>query len=224
MKKELLFIGGTREIIKLENDFLGRSSFRLKFVETLAEAVGYLKRNSVDLIVVDLQLPDAQAEIVLQELAVFIDQGNLPAIAVSATVEPEFKIKCAEAGVKALLPKPLDLPKLVSEISHLLGAEIRQHQRFLVQIEIEGHDLFHGHRFWGTSEDVSISGILVQSKDDVAPGTKVNICFSLPKIGKRFNVEGEVVRVFNAESGCRQIGIKFAEKQKDLGTLKFDNI
>ncbi|GEM_PF-1048452 len=84
--------------------FLQRDGHDVILAENGAQALDILARQSFDLVLCDLRLPDIAGS----DLAKIIrDQNGPPVIAATANLMPEDRRACEEAGMIAILPKPI---------------------------------------------------------------------------------------------------------------------
>ncbi len=81
------------------------------FVVTAAsghEALGWLRKNACDMVLLDLMMPEMDGYQVLQAIKAEQALLHLPVIMVSANDEMENVIKCIERGAEDYLPKPFN--------------------------------------------------------------------------------------------------------------------
>jgi DNA-binding NtrC family response regulator len=77
---------------------------------TLAEARRVLREQPPDAVILDVSLPDGTSDTLLEDLHAVEPLPHVIAISGSATAEQAFRL--AAAGVRAFIPKPLDLARL----------------------------------------------------------------------------------------------------------------
>ena len=73
-----------------------------------------------DLVILDLMMPDIQGFDVCQRLRASGKFENLPIVILSARIDQASIDKAMDSGADVYLTKPIDLPKLTSEIKRLL--------------------------------------------------------------------------------------------------------
>lgn len=86
----------------------------------VGEALEFFERARPHVIVSDLGLPDADGYSFIRRVRELgADAAALPAVAVTAFVEPEARRRALLAGFQACLPKPLELSELVDLLERL---------------------------------------------------------------------------------------------------------
>ena len=96
-----------------------------------AEALGELGRNKIDLLLLDLNLPNQSGWDVFERVT--SNNPLLPIIIITGrTKQSEFAVA---AGVGALMQKPLDVPLLLKTISELLLEPPEKRLKRLVGVE-----------------------------------------------------------------------------------------
>lgn len=96
---------------------LGKMGYAIKFAKNGLEALDAAREGSLDLILMDIEMPE------LDGLSAFIRiRDELPAdllphvIALSANASPEKKQECLKEGMYAYLIKPILIPELIEQI------------------------------------------------------------------------------------------------------------
>jgi len=84
------------------------------------QGVACALQQQPDLILLDLALPDKDGFTVTAELKSDIITKNIPIIAISAHLMPEFREKAFEVGCEAFISKPFTLKVLNKEINRFL--------------------------------------------------------------------------------------------------------
>jgi DNA-binding NtrC family response regulator len=126
---ELLVVEDDAELSAVLCTAMRDRAGRVRAVGTLADARAALRAGAVDAILLDVCLPDGQAEALLSDLA---EVEPLPVVvAISGGARPEETFRLAQAGVRAFVPKPLDLATLFRVWAEVLATppELRPHLR-----------------------------------------------------------------------------------------------
>jgi CheY-like chemotaxis protein len=82
-----------------------------------ADALGLAETLSVDLILLDLNMPGANGWKTLEEL----DAKNIAPSVIIITAMPNQQAAARAAGVEMVLEKPLDFPRLLQTVSEVLA-------------------------------------------------------------------------------------------------------
>ena len=94
---DILVIEDDKAIRNLLKIALKQENHTVAAVRTAREGIDYVVKNIVDLIVLDLGLPDMDGINVVETVRGFSE--NLPIIVVSARDDENEKIKCLDAGI-----------------------------------------------------------------------------------------------------------------------------
>lgn len=90
---------------------------KVECTKTTASALDLVKQKSFDLAIIDLRMPDANG---IEALSMLRSQSNqipqMPAIALTASAEPEDKQACLDAGFAEVLVKPFNYNELQRSI------------------------------------------------------------------------------------------------------------
>ena len=95
-------------------------SAQLLEAETIARARVYVREGNLDVVLLDIRLPDGSGLDLARELSAM--DGRRPRIVIlSASVMPEERATAMAAGCDAFLPKPYRPSDLVELVGSLLG-------------------------------------------------------------------------------------------------------
>lgn len=122
-KRRLLLVEDNPDNRFLIQAFLKNSRFELEFAENGAEGLERFRERDFDLILMDLQMPVMDGYEALREIrALHATEGRAlpPIIAVTASVLPEERERCLQAGFDAHLPKPVDRATLIKILEDYL--------------------------------------------------------------------------------------------------------
>jgi len=89
---------------------------------TIAEARSVLASHPVDIVLVDVRLPDGNGLDLAADLRAHPDAGTVKVVIVSASVLPAERTSALATGADAFLAKPFDPSDLVELIVHLSGS------------------------------------------------------------------------------------------------------
>ncbi|HZR18940.1 MAG TPA: adenylate/guanylate cyclase domain-containing protein, partial [Verrucomicrobiae bacterium] len=80
------------------------------------------RRNSYDLILLDLQMPGMDGFQVMEGLKTIDPEGYLPVLVITA--QPEHKLRALKAGAKDFVSKPFDLPEVLMRVQNMLEVRL----------------------------------------------------------------------------------------------------
>ena len=107
---------------KLLSHRLEKAGYSVVVYATGQKALDYLQTQKVDLILLDIMLPDMDGERILQALQSDDALKHVPVIMISALDEKESKRRCLELGARDYLLKPCDPQNLQTCIRTHLAA------------------------------------------------------------------------------------------------------
>jgi len=128
-----------RETFKYYEDanLINMANFELTNVETLAEALESLSRNSFDLVLMDLNLPDSRGLETLRKL--YLKKPGTPVIVITGISDEETAIKALQIGAEGFLIKgQMGINNLLQTISY----SVERH-RILEKLEKHIEELKH---------------------------------------------------------------------------------
>ncbi len=104
-------------------DMLRLLGVRVSIVQGGRQALDYLAQAPVDLVLMDIQMPDMDGLTATQELRRHPDWANLPVIALTAGVTQAERERIRASGMNDLLAKPLTLAALTALLQRWLPTE-----------------------------------------------------------------------------------------------------
>src|SRR5256885_338756 len=80
------------------------------------------RKNSYDLILLDLQMPGLDGFQVMEGLKAIETKGYLPVLVITA--QPEHKLRALKAGAKDFVTKPFDLPEVLMRVHNMIEVRL----------------------------------------------------------------------------------------------------
>ncbi|MCP3135962.1 response regulator [Pyxidicoccus xibeiensis] len=108
--RHLLLVEDSESLARVLEDALRSRAERISHAPTLASARQLLRDEPPDAVILDVSLPDGTSDSLLVDLQAVEPLPHVIAISGSATAEQAFRL--AAGGVRAFVPKPLDLARL----------------------------------------------------------------------------------------------------------------
>jgi len=209
-KKKVLLVDDVRLFLNLEETFFRRTGCQIFTAQNGTEALSITKEQKPNLVLLDLLMPGMNGDEVCRRIK---DDPNLKStvvIMVSTQSDDEVIERCKKAGCDDYVTKPIHQPDLLRKVADHLNVPYRIHFRILVRLEVEGK---YGQGFFiGTSSDISLSGMLVETDRRMELGERVNIQFVVPGQQEPMTINGTVARVDDISFRDRMgIGIHFEE-------------
>jgi DNA-binding response OmpR family regulator len=113
----VLVVDDERPIRRLLRLYLSDAGFAVTEASEGAEALAQVRRGGIDLVLLDLMLPDMDGVEVCRRLR---DTTNLPVIMVTARGDEEQRLDGLEAGADDYVTKPFSAPEVVARVRAVL--------------------------------------------------------------------------------------------------------
>ncbi len=130
--KKILVVDDNQVILKTTLQTLSANGYQVTTAIGGPEALGAVRREKPDLILLDLTFPPDAANVggplqdgffIIQWLRRTPELKNIPVIMISATDPEQFKARALSSGVVASFHKPIETDKLLAAIKAALGPE-----------------------------------------------------------------------------------------------------
>lgn len=118
MTPRILIIDDAEGVRRSLEDILGDDGYRVLGASTAAEAKASLARDAVDLVLLDLHLPDSDGLELLAELGREFD--DLPVIVITGHGNIDSAVEATRLGAYDYLEKPLSLSRVLLTVRHAL--------------------------------------------------------------------------------------------------------
>ena len=116
----ILVVDDTPRNAKLLADLLAAQGFQVATAASGAEALERLRKERVDLVLLDVVMPGMSGYDVCREIRRTEDVGYLPVILVTALDPEEERLRGLEAGADDFLTKPVNLGEVLGRVRSLL--------------------------------------------------------------------------------------------------------
>lgn len=144
MHNETVLIVEDTSVGKVYSDYLRCQGFRSDWVQTATEMYEYLSHYKIDVLILDVQLPDGDGVDLVRDLRV--SHPQLPIVLISAIrVEAQDRVGGLKNGADDYMLKPIDLKELEAKIEAILRRSTGD-----IHPNTEPHKntySFDGHRF-----------------------------------------------------------------------------
>jgi CheY-like chemotaxis protein len=190
-KRKVLLGEELKHIIEKHKGVFGRDSLEVFTADTAEEALKTHKKENVDFIVADLDMPEMGGdglcsmirgdEVLKRVYVTLICSGK------KADIQ-----RCGECGANNYMKKPLKTEEIAERMIRILELSARRAERVLIKVSVKG--VFQNEPFFCTSCDISATGILLETDKVLARDDEITCSFFLPDLD-RVLAEGKVVRV-----------------------------
>jgi len=115
--EKILMIDDDVKLTELVEEFLSLQKYKFISKHTPGEGLEYLEKNEVDIIILDIMLPDMDGFQVLRKIR---QEISIPVIMLTARGEVTDRIVGLELGADDYLPKPFEPRELLARIQSIL--------------------------------------------------------------------------------------------------------
>ena len=203
--KRVILIKQLEPIVTLGRTILTRSDLAIRLAATNEEVLRIHREEKAHLIITELEMPglkgDAlcliiQSDTALRDVMIALICGNTPS-------DKERVEKCR---AQAHITRPVSPQQVLSIVAKLLSMAERKSYRVLLQVTVEGAS--KRQPFLCNSQDVSASGILIETSHHLKRGDRITCSFFLPH-AHNIVTEGEVMRTVPQPDGTFRYGVRF---------------
>lgn len=223
--KKILLVNAARYFFDEGKSLLDRKDFQVFQAPTALEAMQVHKQERVNLIVADLDLPEMGGDLLCNRIREDTDTRSVSFILVCRNSPAELA-RAAGCGANICLQKPFTAKSLLEHVENLLKISVRRGYRVLLRAKVKGAK--DDAVFFCTSQNISTSGILIETDRSLLPGEQITCSFYLPGAAQII-ADGEVARTEPAGGGTlHHYGIRFiglsAAYQRDIERFIADTI
>lgn len=118
-KKKILIIDDDRDAVKMLSLILENAGYKVSSSYTGEEALSEIGQNGIDLVILDVIMPDMDGYTFLKTLRSDVDKKDLPVIVV--TGRPGMKEIFMIEGVSVVIDKPFEPKMLIAKIRESLS-------------------------------------------------------------------------------------------------------
>lgn len=203
-------------LFKDKESFLGRETLSLFVVPSKELALTIHQKERVNLIIIDLETPSMRAE----EFCSLIRHDNETRNVSIVLLHPDRNSggeRVRSCGANAVISHQLEPLALFETARKLLDIRERAFFRSTLGIKVQG--TYNNKPFICFSENISASGMLVESEKVLPLGERIMCGFYLPD-STHVVCEAEIVRVVEKKNDydTRKYGLRFTEIKETLTT------
>ena len=212
---KILFIDEKRMTSELEKAGYRKIGAQIIQATNFTQAKDNLKRGNIDVIVINYDYKEIDAVSLCDHFKTHSATSEIPVIFTSVQSLPK-KVAQRESGPDLFVETPVPREYFIEQIRTLLEEKTRETSRVT-------HPGFATFEWKGKTvecpiQDISRSGILLETDLPLDPGMSITINFEIPGYRKPIRVDGEVVRRIAGDSRrdvAAGIGIRFDEFSGD---------
>ena len=205
--KRILIVDDAKVFLDAAEKYLAPSGATLLKARSGLQALQMIHKECPDMVILDLIMPDMTGDKICAHIKQDPLSADIPVLIVTSRGRQEELELCRKAGCDDFLTKPVRQDQLLAKVCDLVRVSSRHAARFLVRMEkeIDGEKQV----CFGTSTDLSKTGISVTSDKHLRSGDNLTLRFKLPVEKNDFLIDGQIVRVDQQNRRFRY-GIQFA--------------
>ena len=203
--KKIVLLKELRSFLQVEKNILNRADFQIFVVTSAEDIVKTHRTEKVDLIILQLDMDGTSAEKICSFLRKDEDLKHVSILIVCNNTETDID-RVQKCKANSYLTKPLRHEQLMQKVTQLLAVPDRQDYRVLLKIKVNGKS--SSVPFFCYSNNISVSGMLIETEKILNKGDLISCSFFLPG-ADQIVTEAEVMRTVKTENGSFQCGIKY---------------
>jgi CheY-like chemotaxis protein len=117
----ILIIDDVKENCDILRIKLTKEGFRIKTTNTGAAGLEILKNKNIDLVMLDINMPDMDGITVLKTIRNDSALSNIAVVMATADEDLNTALECIKSGACGYVTKPFDMEQVKQQISHCLS-------------------------------------------------------------------------------------------------------
>lgn len=205
--KKILLVNASRYFFDEGKNLLDRKDFQVFLAPSGLHALQIHRQEKVNLIVADLEMPEMGGDTLCARIREDNESRAVSCILICHDNPAELQ-RGKSCGANICLKKPFSARTLLEHVEKLLTISVRRGYRVLLRAKVQGakDDL----TFFCTSQNISATGILIETDRPMQAGERLSCSFYLPG-SAHITADGEVARAETMPDGKHQYGIRFTE-------------
>jgi CheY-like chemotaxis protein len=203
--KKVLLINAARYFFDEGRSLLDRKDFQVFMAADAKQALQIHRQERVNLIVSDLEMPEMGGDVLCAHIRNDAETRTVSVVLICHDSPPEIA-RAARSGANAWVVKPFKAKALLEQVERLLSISVRRGYRVLLRARVKS--LQEDKVFFCTSENISVTGMLIETDRTLAIGDQISCSFYLPG-SAHIVAEGDVARVLKLPDGKYHYGVRF---------------
>ncbi len=188
--KKVLLAKDIETLFVKKSGFLGRGDIKVFTAVTNDEMLKIHRREKVDLIITQLDLPGIKSEELFSIIRKSDELRDVATIIICKDTLAH-RARCRQCRANAVFTAPADVPLLYIKAHQFLDIAPRKSYRAALAVGIQGKFRDKPQPFW--TENISASGMLIRSEEPLSKGDGAFFSFFLPD-GTHVSGYGEITR------------------------------
>lgn len=218
--KKILVIDPAKTFIKYVDLIVKRYGYKVVPAGTAAEAMGYLERGDIAMIITAHQLPDAPFRRFCEVFRQQVNAAGIPVLVLAPEEDPDLAEKCREFDFARIRTKPIAMPDLLEVLQETLPiTRTRRKVRAPVRIKALLREVGELRSYMAFN--LSEGGVFLVRDNPPPVGATVEILLPLPGLPTPLKMAGRVVsRVEQPVEGSPPgFGVEFIDMNDESRAL-----
>jgi CheY-like chemotaxis protein len=207
LAKKVLIVDDTPSGLAFLRDIMAQAHYTVFEANSGRQAIEIHRRERVDLIVMDLQMPGMDGEHVTRTIRADRSLRDVSILLCSDAARAGLRERCLAAGANDFMAKPFKNTDLMARLSPLLNVATRKHTALLAHVELTDNGPAV-EPFVARIVNVSTSGLLLEADVTLAEGRAVCVKFFVPGAAAQVTATGTIARRADA-GGAKRWGVRF---------------
>ena len=207
MAKKVLIVDDTESGLALLRKIVTLARFTTFEANSGRQALKIHRRERVDLIIMDLQMPGMDGEQVTRTIRAERTRRAVSILMFADGSRPGLRERCLAAGADDFVSKPFKNTDLLARARSLMNVVVRKPTALLAHVKVEDAEPA-AKPFVAQIVNVSTSGLLLKANVPLATGRRVRVKFFVPDSTAQISARATVVRRADA-AGAARWGVRF---------------
>lgn len=209
--KKILFVSPSESFRARNTNLLNKSIFQVASVASGKEALQYHHNDPVDIVISELLLDDMGGDDLCSCLRELPCPDNFSFVLVCHELHAEVE-RAKKSKASSYITKPVQPVQLFRIVGDFASAKMLRSKR--VPLEVKVKTRREKTEFQSSSHDVSITGILIETEEQLNLGDQITCQFPLPGISS-IESKGEIARYEITQNGGFKYGVQFSGLKRD---------
>jgi CheY-like chemotaxis protein len=202
LAKKVLIVDDTPGGLALLRDILKQPHFTVFEAASGRQAIDIHRRESVDLIIMDVKMPGMDGEQVTRTIRGDRTLRSVSILLFADNPRSGLRERCLATGANDFLAKPFNSAQLMTRVSLLINVATRKHTALLAHVNVEG-DGPPVEPFVARIVNLSTTGLLLEADVVLTEGRTVCVKFFVPGTAAQVTATATVARRADAAGAVR---------------------
>ncbi|HXY54439.1 MAG TPA: PilZ domain-containing protein [Nitrospirota bacterium] len=206
--KKIIIAQDISSILQQKNSFLQRADIKVFTAASNDELLKIHRDERADLIITQLDMPGMATEKFCSLVRGDSELGAVSIIMICTNNSADIELS-SRCRANAVILRPISPALILAKAQQLLDITWRETYRVLISLSVDGNT--NDTPFFCRSQNISTSGMLIETDKTIPHGDRVICSFFLPE-SIRIQATGEIVRIPQQATGAtlKQYGVKFS--------------